>query len=178
MNSLTEARGIFMLLRLFDRRICAMMRTYTPKASDVPEKWWLVDADQQVVGRLATRIAKVLLGKTRPTYTPHIKNGDFVVVVNAGKVHMSGKKLTDKVYYGHTGWPGGVKTTTPRKLLAEKPEEVLRKAVWGMMPKGRLGRHLMKRLRIFSGPEHDHAAQQPKPLATAQRRARTKPEEN
>lgn len=157
-----------------------MMRTYMPKPREVEEKWWLVDADRQIVGRLAARIAKVLLGKTRPTFAPHVKNGDFVVVVNAGKVALSGKKLTDKVYYSHTGWPGGVKATTPEKLLAEKPEEVLRKAVWGMMPKTRLGRQLMKRLRIFSGPEHDHAAQQPQPLPVAPRRTRIQsaPEEN
>jgi large subunit ribosomal protein L13 len=147
-----------------------------PKLSEVQEKWWVVDADQQIVGRLAARIAKVLQGKTRPTYTPHMKNGDFVVVVNAEKVLLTGKKMTDRVYYGHSGWPGGVKTATPKTLMAEKPTEVLRKAVWGMMPKTRLGRQLMKRLRIFAGPDHDHTAQCPQPLPLQTRRART--EEN
>ncbi len=152
------------------------MKTYMPKPAEVEEKWWLVDAEGQIVGRLAARIAKVLLGKTRPTYAPHIKNGDFVVVVNAEKVVFTGKKMKDKVYYRHTGWPGGVKETTPEKLLARKPEEILRLAVWGMMPKTRLGRSLMKRFRIFAGPDHTHAAQRPEPLPLVTRQART--EEN
>lgn len=153
-----------------------MMKTQILKPSEVEEKWWLVDADQQIVGRLAARIAKVLQGKTRPTYAPHTKNGDFVVVVNAEKVIFTGNKLTEKTYYAHSGYPGGVRATTPERLLSQRPEEVLRKAVWGMMPKTRLGRALMKRLRIFAGPNHDHQAQNPQPLALVTRRART--EEN
>jgi large subunit ribosomal protein L13 len=147
-----------------------------PKPSQIEEKWWLVDGENQVVGRLAARIAKVLQGKTRPTYVPHLKNGDFVVVVNAEKVVFTGKKVTEKVYYSHTGWPGGVKETTPKRLYQDKPEEILRKAVWGMMPKTRLGRQLMKRLRIFAGPQHTHQAQQPQPLNIKTREVRT--EEN
>lgn len=153
-----------------------MMRTYMPKPSEIEEKWWLVDAEDQIVGRLAARIAKVLQGKNRPTYAPHLKNGDFVVVINAEKVIFTGKKSTEKVYYSHTGWPGGVKATTPQRLLQDKPEEILRKAVWGMIPKTRLGRSLMKRLRIFTGPNHDHQAQQPQLLPLKTREART--EEN
>ncbi len=152
------------------------MRTHIPKLDEIEEKWWLVDAEDQIVGRLAARIAKVLQGKTRPTYTPHMKNGDFVVVVNAAKIIFTGKKMDDKTYYGHSGWPGGVKETTPTRLLEKKPEEILRHAVWGMMPKTRLGRQLMKRLRIFAGPTHDHAAQRPEPLPLRTREART--EEN
>jgi large subunit ribosomal protein L13 len=145
------------------------VKTLIPKPSEIEEKWWLVDAEGQIVGRLASRIAKLLQGKTRPTFTPHMKNGDFVVVVNAEKVVFSGKKPTEKVYYRYTGWPGGVKTATPRELLAKKPQEILRHAVWGMMPKTRLGRSLMKRLRIFAGPNHDHAAQRPQPVTLTKR---------
>lgn len=152
------------------------MKTHMPKPAEVEQKWWLVDAEDQIVGRLAARIAKVLQGKTRPTYAPHIKNGDFVVVINADKVVFTGKKLTDKVYHRHTGWPGGEKETTAGQLLERKPEEVLRRAVWGMMPKTRLGRALMRRLRIFAGPRHPHAAQSPEPLPLQTRQART--EEN
>ncbi|MBN1477032.1 50S ribosomal protein L13 [Candidatus Sumerlaeota bacterium] len=152
------------------------MKTHMPKPAEVEEKWWLVDAEDQIVGRLAARIAKVLLGKTRPTYAPHIKNGDCVVVINAEKVVFTGRKLTQKVYHRHTGYPSGGRETTPQRLLEKKPEEILRLAVWGMMPKTRLGRSLMKRLRIFAGPQHDHAAQKPQPLPLKTRRART--EEN
>lgn len=152
------------------------MRTHIPKRSEIEERWWLVDAEDQIVGRLAARIAKVLQGKTRPSYTPHMKNGDFVVVVNARKALFTGRKLREKTYYRYSGWPGGAKATTPRDLLAKKPEEILRHAVWGMMPKTRLGRALMKRLRIFAGPEHPHAAQRPQPLGLRTRRVRREEE--
>jgi len=150
-----------------------VMKTFVPRPTEVEEKWWLVDAESQILGRLAARIAKVLQGKTRPTYAPHIKNGDFVVVVNAEKVILTGKKVEAKTYYRHTGYPSGTRETTPKRLLEKKPEEILRLAVWGMMPKTRLGRALMKRLRIFTGPNHEHAAQRPEPLLLRTRQART-----
>jgi large subunit ribosomal protein L13 len=150
-----------------------MMKTFQPKPREVEEKWWLVDADRQIVGRLAARIAAVLRGKTRPTFAPHVKNGDHVIVVNAEKVIFTGNKENQKIYYSHTGYPGGVKETTPKRLREGKPEEIMRKAVWGMMPKTRLGRHLMKNLRIFVGSEHTHQAQKPEVLALKTREART-----
>jgi large subunit ribosomal protein L13 len=128
-------------------------------------RWFLVDADGRVVGRVATAIANILRGKHKPTFTPHVDSGDFVVVVNAAKVRLSGKKLTDKVYYRHTGWPGGVRMTTAGRVLQERPERVLRSAIVGMLPKNRLGRRLATKLKIYRGAEHPHTAQQPERLA-------------
>jgi large subunit ribosomal protein L13 len=128
-------------------------------------RWFIVDADGRVLGRVATTIANVLRGKHKPTFTPHVDTGDFVVVINAEKVRLSGKKLTDKVYYRHTGWPGGVRSTTAGRVLQEKPERVLRSAVVGMLPKNRLGRRLATKLKIYRGSEHPHAAQRPEQLA-------------
>ena len=128
-------------------------------------RWFLVDADGRVVGRVATAIANILRGKHKPTFTPHVDSGDFVVVVNAAKVRLSGKKLTDKVYYRHTGWPGGVRMTTAGRVMEERPERVLRSAIVGMLPKNRLGRRLATKLKIYRGAEHPHTAQQPERLA-------------
>ncbi len=128
-------------------------------------RWCLVDADGRVVGRLATQIASILRGKHRPTFTPHVDTGDFVVVVNAAKVRLTGKKLADKVYYRHTGYPGGVRQATASRVLQERPERVLRAAVVGMLPKNRLGRQLATKLKIYPGAEHPHAAQKPERLA-------------
>ncbi len=124
----------------------------------------MVNAEGKVLGRLSAGVASVLKGKNKPTYTPHLDTGDFVVVVNAGKVTLTGKKLKDKVYYHHTGYPGGIKQTTAEKLLAKKPTEVIRTAVKGMLPKNSLGRQMLRKLKIYAGPNHPHEAQKPAPL--------------
>ncbi|MDD5724250.1 MAG: 50S ribosomal protein L13 [Syntrophales bacterium] len=135
------------------------MKTYSAKKEDVARDWYLVDADGKVLGRLAVEIARRLRGKHKPVYTPHIDTGDFIVVVNAEKVSLTGNKLTDKTYYHHSGYPGGLKSTTADKLLAEKPEEVLRGAVKGMLPKNSLGRQMLKKLKVYKGDKHPHEAQ-------------------
>jgi large subunit ribosomal protein L13 len=140
------------------------MKTYTATPSTVDRRWLVVDAKDQRLGRLATRIADSLRGKTKPQYMPNIDTGDFVVVVNAERIAVTGKKLTDKIYYRHTGYPGGLKQRTLGEMLEKKPEEVLRIAVRGMMPKNRLGRAQLKKLKIYTGPDHPHAAQQPKEM--------------
>jgi len=128
-------------------------------------RWFIIDADGRVVGRIATKIADVLRGKHKATFTPHVDTGDFVVVVNASKVRLTGAKLTDKVYHRHTGYPGGVRRTTASRMLDERPERVLRTAIVGMLPKNRLGRRLATKLKIYRGAEHPHAAQKPEALA-------------
>lgn len=139
-------------------------KTYSQRNEDVQRGWKIVDADGKVLGRLATRVATSLRGKDKPTFTPHIDGGDFVVVINAEKVKITGAKAEKKVYYHHTGWMGGLKQKTAGKMIQEKPEEVIRKAVWGMLPKGPLGRQLMTKLKIYRGAEHPHTAQEPKAL--------------
>jgi large subunit ribosomal protein L13 len=124
-----------------------------------------VDAEGRIVGRIATQIANILRGKHKPTFTPHVDGGDFVVVVNAAKVRLSGRKLEDKIYYRHSGYPGGVRQTTAGRVLRQRPERVLRSAVVGMLPKNRLGRRLATKLKIYRGADHPHAAQQPERLA-------------
>jgi large subunit ribosomal protein L13 len=141
------------------------MTTYNAKKEEIQRDWFLVDADGQVLGRLATEIAARLRGKHKPIYTPHMDTGDFIIVVNAGKVVLTGNKLKDKIYYHHTGYPGGIKSISAGKLLQEKPEEVLRKAVRGMLPKNTLGRAMLKKLKIYAGGDHDHAAQCPKVIS-------------
>jgi large subunit ribosomal protein L13 len=140
------------------------MKTYTARKGEVPRNWYVVDAQGKILGRLASRIAMVLRGKTKPVFTPHLDTGDFVVVVNAGLVQLTGKKLENKFYYRHSGYPGGLKSISARHLLQKKPEEVLRHAVRGMLPKNSLGRRLLKKLKIYAGGEHPHEAQQPAPL--------------
>jgi large subunit ribosomal protein L13 len=127
-------------------------------------QWFIVDADSRIVGRIASQIANVLRGKHKPTYTPHVDTGDFVVVVNASKVRLTGAKLTDKIYYRHTGYPGGVRRTTAGRMMNERPERVLRSAIVGMLPKNRLGRRLATKLKIYRGADHPHAAQKPEAL--------------
>jgi large subunit ribosomal protein L13 len=134
------------------------------RTGEVPRQWYVVDAQDKVLGRLASRIAMVLRGKTKPVFTPHMDTGDFVVVVNAAQVRLTGKKLADKFYYRHSGYPGGLKAISARHLLQKRPEEVLRHAVRGMLPKNSLGRHLLKKLKVYAGGEHPHQAQQPVPL--------------
>ncbi len=137
------------------------MKTISAKFEADQRKWILVDAEDRVLGRLATQIAMRLRGKHLPHFTPHVDCGDFVVVINAEKVRLTGNKWDDKIYYRHTGYLGGVKSTTARKLNQDKPERIIRMAVWGMLPKNRLGRQLIKKLKIYRGVEHRHEAQQP-----------------
>jgi len=140
------------------------MKTFQAKKEEVEHKWYLVNAEGKVLGRLSTELVKVLKGKNKPTYTPHMDTGDFVVVVNAGKVTLTGKKMKDKIYYHHTGYPGGIKEMNAEKLLAKKPTEMIRMAVKGMLPKNSLGRQMLRKLKIYPGPNHPHEAQKPVPL--------------
>lgn len=140
------------------------MKTFVPKINELEESWYLVDADNAVLGRLASQIAAMLRGKHRADFTPHMNLRDHIVVINAEKVQLTGKKLIDKKYYKHTGYPGGIKETNAQRLLEKKPEELIRRAVWGMVPHNKLGRASMKRLRIFSGAEHNHQAQKPEAI--------------
>ena len=139
-------------------------KTYSAKASDVENAWLVVDAENQVVGRLASQVAALLRGKHKPTYTPHVDTGDHLVVVNVDKIRVTGRKLTDKVYYRHTGYIGNMKAEPLGKLLERAPERALELAVKGMLPRGPLGRKMFKKLHVFSGATHPHAAQQPKAL--------------
>ncbi len=140
------------------------MRTYSAKPGEVQRNWWVVDADGKNLGRLASEIADVLRGKNKPQYTPHIDTGDFVVVVNAEKIAVTGNKLAAKIYYRHSGYPGGLKSRTLGQMLERRPTEVLRKAVKGMMPKNRIGAQQLTKLKIYTGPKHPHAAQKPEEL--------------
>lgn len=140
------------------------MKTFVPKTADINRKWYVVDAEGLVLGRLASQVANILRGKNKPIYTPNVDTGDYVIIVNADKVVLTGKKLDQKIYYHHSGYAGGLKETKYRKLMAEKPELAVRHAIVGMLPKGPLGRQMAKKLKIFAGPEHDHAAQQPEVL--------------
>src|SRR5829696_4544121 len=141
-----------------------MQKTWTAKPGEIQQRWYVVDAEGKTLGRLATRIADVLRGKTKPQYTPHIDTGDFVVVVNAEKIGVTGKKLDQKRYYRHSGYPGGLRSRTLREQLERRPTEVLRVAVKGMLPKNKLASAQLTKLKIYAGPEHPHAAQAPKPL--------------
>jgi len=140
------------------------MKTFSAKAGSVPQLWYVVDAQNKVLGRLAAQIATRLRGKHKPEYTPHVDTGDYIVVVNAGKLRVSGRKETDKRYYRHTGFPGGIRETSLGKLRAEHPERILKKAVKGMLPKGPLGYAMLKKLKIYARGDHPHSAQQPKAL--------------
>ncbi|RME69735.1 MAG: 50S ribosomal protein L13 [Nitrospirae bacterium] len=140
------------------------MKTTFAKKGEVERKWYVVDATDKVLGRLATQIAAYLRGKHKPQFTPNVDTGDFIVVINAEKVRLTGKKLDQKVYYHHTGYPGGLKAETARQRLQRKPEEIIKDAVWGMLPKNRLGRKLFKKLKVYRGPEHPHQAQKPEVL--------------
>lgn len=137
------------------------MATYSAKAEDVVRKWHIVDASGQTLGRLATRVASILKGKTKPIYTRHVDTGDFVIIVNAEKIHLTGKKLSQKTYYSHSGYPGGLKSVTAGKLMKTKPEQVLKMAVQGMLPKTQLGKQMLSKLKIYAGDKHPHGAQQP-----------------
>jgi large subunit ribosomal protein L13 len=142
------------------------VKTYVAKPSDRQRDWLIVDATGQTLGRLATQIADALRGKRKPTYTPHVDTGDFVVVVNAEKIAVTGNKLADKLYHRHSGYPGGLKTRTLNDMLERRPEEVIRLAVKGMLPRNRLARKQLTKLKVYAGPDHPHAAQKPQPMET------------
>lgn len=137
------------------------MRTFMAKSGDVQSTWYVVDAENKVLGRLASELAKILRGKNKPTFTPHVDTGDYVIVINADKVNLTGKKWKEKVYYRHSGYPGGIKSITAENLKAKRPEDLVRFAVKGMLPKNRLGRKLFRKLKVYVGSEHPHQAQQP-----------------
>ncbi len=140
------------------------MKTYVANAEDRQRDWVVVDASGQTLGRLATQIADVLRGKRKPEYTPHVDTGDFVIVINAEKISVTGKKLSDKLYHRHSGYPGGLKTRTLQEQLDRRPEEVIRNAVKGMLPRNRLARRQITKLKVYAGPEHPHVAQKPQPM--------------
>jgi large subunit ribosomal protein L13 len=140
------------------------MKTFSAKPAEVRRDWYVVDATGQTLGRLSTEIARRLRGKHKPVYTPHVDTGDYIVVVNAEKIRVTGNKLKDKIYYRHTGYIGNLKSISLEKMLDEHPERALQNAVKGMMPRGSLGRKMYSKLKVFKGPEHDHTAQQPIPL--------------
>jgi large subunit ribosomal protein L13 len=137
------------------------MKTFSAKKGEVSQRWLVVDAQDQVLGRLATRLARILSGKEKPVFTNHVDTGDFVVVVNAEKIRLTGQKLDDKIYYRHSGYPGGIKGMSAREMLERKPEQVVKTAVKGMLPKNRLGTKMLSKLKVYAGPEHPHEAQKP-----------------
>lgn len=141
-----------------------MDKTYIPKAGEISEEWVVVDANDQTLGRLATQISSVLLGKNKPNFTPGMDTGDFVIVVNCEHIRVTGNKLEEKFYYRHSGYPGGIKEVSLRQQLRSHPDRVIRAAVWGMLPHNKFGRQLINKLKVYAGPDHPHAAQQPKPL--------------
>jgi large subunit ribosomal protein L13 len=141
-----------------------VQKTYYPKKGEVTSQWYVVDAAGANLGRLSTRIARALLGKDKPQYTPGVPMGDYVVVINAEKIEVTGRKLDEKIYYRHSGYPGGLKKITLREQLKRFPERVIESSVWGMLPHNRHGRKLLKRLNVYAGAEHPHKAQNPKPL--------------
>lgn len=140
------------------------MKTFSAKPHQIERKWFVVDAQGRTLGRLATQVATVLRGKHKPIYTPHVDCGDYVIVVNADKIHVTGQKLDDKIYYRHSNYPGGLKQVTLRRQLQTHPERVIEAAVRGMLPKNRLGRKMFKKLKVYAGPDHPHQAQQPESL--------------
>jgi large subunit ribosomal protein L13 len=143
------------------------MKTYSAKPHEIEKSWYLVDAEGKTLGRLATQIADLLRGKGKPQYTPHVDSGDFVIVVNAEKVHVTGDKLQQKMYYNHSGYPGGLRERTLAEQLERRPEEVLRRAVRGMLPKNRLAAVQLNKLKVYAGPDHPHSAQNPVPMEVA-----------
>lgn len=140
------------------------MKTEYAKKEDIVRKWYVVDAKDAVLGRLATKVATYLRGKNKPIFTPNVDTGDFIIVINADKVRLTGTKMTDKTYYHHSGYIGGIKSRTARELHESAPERIIEKAVWGMLPKNRLGRTMIKKLKVYKGQEHPHKAQMPETL--------------
>ncbi len=141
------------------------MKSFIPGAKDINKRWHVVNAEGQVLGRLATRVARLLIGKEKPVYTPFLDTGDHVIVVNAEKVRLTGRKLSDKIYRHHSGYPGGLREIVAGDLLAKHPEKLVREAIVGMLPKSKLGRAMRKKLKVYKGPDHPHQAQQPSPVA-------------
>ncbi|MGD0099495.1 MAG: 50S ribosomal protein L13 [Acidobacteriota bacterium] len=141
------------------------MKSFIPREKDIQKHWHVIDAEGQILGRLATRAARLLTGKDKPIYTPFLDTGDHVIIINAEKVRLTGKKLTDKLYRHHTGYPGGLRETAAGVLLSKNPGKLVREAVIGMLPKSKLGRAMRKKLKVYAGPQHPHQAQQPTPLA-------------
>jgi len=137
------------------------MKTYIPKKGSLEKKWWLINAEGKILGRLASEVAVLLRGKKKPQFTPFLDTGDFVIIINADKVRVTGKKEEQKVYYHHSGYPGGLTTKTLKEMRAKKPEEVIKKAVWGMIPKNKLGSAVYRKLKVYRGPQHPHEAQNP-----------------
>ena len=148
------------------------MRTYSPRADEIERDWYVVDAEGLTLGRMSTEVARVLRGKHKAMYTPHMDTGDHVIIINADKVVLTNNKAEAKQVYRHTGYPGGIRSTSYATLLAEKPAEAVRRTVRGMLPKNRLGRQMLKKLKVYAGPTHPHSAQQPQPLAIEHTRAR------
>jgi large subunit ribosomal protein L13 len=144
------------------------LRTYFPKKGDIEPRWFIIDAEGKVLGRLSTTIASIIAGKTKPTYTPFLDTGDHVIVINAEKVVLTGKKETDKIYRSHSQYPGGLKERAARFVRAEKPERIIQEAVWGMLPKNKLGRQMLKKLNVYRGTKHPHEAQKPERLEVAE----------
>jgi large subunit ribosomal protein L13 len=140
------------------------MKTYSTKPSDIKREWYLVDAEGRTLGRLASEIAKVLRGKNKPIFAPHLDTGDYVIVINAERIHVTGRKLDQKFYHRYSGYPGGLTSISLREQLKKHPTRVIRSAVWGMLPHNRLGRAMIKKLKVYAGASHPHEAQQPKPL--------------
>jgi large subunit ribosomal protein L13 len=140
------------------------MKTQFAKKGEVERKWYVVDARDAILGKLATKIATYLRGKNKPVFTPHVDTGDFIIVINAEKVRLTGNKMTDKVYYHHSGYIGGIKAETAKEMLDKHPERIIEKAVWGMLPKNSLGRQMIKKLKVYKGTEHPHKAQSPEIL--------------
>ena len=145
------------------------MKTSMPKAADITLQWYVVDAEGQVFGRVASQVANILRGKNKPIYTPNVDTGDYVIIINADKIVMTGKKLDQKIYYHHSDYVGGMKETTLKEMLAKKPEYVITHAVKGMLPKGTLGRQMLKKLHVYAGPEHEQTAQKPEVLEIVER---------
>ncbi len=140
------------------------MKTYATKPEDIERRWWVVDAEGRILGRLASEVAKILRGKHKPYFAPHLDTGDYVIVINAAKIRVTGKKLEDKIYYRHSGYPGGLRSTTLAEMLKKRPTRVIRLAVRGMLPHNRLGRAMMRKLKIYGGESHPHQAQNPQEL--------------
>ncbi|MDJ0791842.1 MAG: 50S ribosomal protein L13 [Acidimicrobiia bacterium] len=147
-----------------------LQKTFSPKPSDVERTWYVVDAADVPLGRLASELAPILRGKHKPTYAPHIDGGDFVIVINADKVHVSGNKEIEKIYFRHSGYPGGLRAETLTEVREKHPERLVEVSIRGMLPKNRLGRQMMRKLKVYAGPDHPHAAQKPEPLALNHRK--------
>ena len=143
------------------------MRTYFPKQGDIEPRWFIIDAENKILGRLSTEIARIIMGKNKPTYTPFLDTGDHVIIINAEKVLLTGRKETDKIYRSHSLYPGGLKSREARFVRAEKPETMIEEAVWGMLPKNKLGRKMLKKLKVYRGTDHPHQAQKPEKLELA-----------